>query len=86
MSLVRWLKVVVALRVKLKEKLSIDSPLLVRERRGSVIPMTAAFMSRMDRSYTHILNWGKATIHVDAGDLQRPRCDVVCTWQKSLLQ
>ena len=63
MSLVHWLKVSVALRVKLQEKLSIDSPLLVRERRGRVIPMTAAFMSRMDRSYTPILNWGKATIH-----------------------
>ena len=40
-----------------------DSPLLVRERRGKIVPMTGAFMSRMDKTYAPILKWGQATIH-----------------------
>ena len=63
MSLVRWIKVVVRLRVLKKEKLTMDSPLLVRERRGEIVPMTGAFMSRMDKTYAPILKWGQATIH-----------------------
>ena len=62
-SLVRWIKVVVRLRMHKKEKLKIDSPLLVRERRGKIVPMTGIFMSRMDTLYVPILRWGKATIH-----------------------
>ena len=63
MSLVRWIKVVVKLRLSLKERITVDSPLLVREKQGKLIPMTGAFMSRMDKIYGPILNWGKATIH-----------------------
>ena len=63
MSLVRWIKVVVRLRVLSKEKLTMDSPLLVRERRGKIVPMTGEFMSRIDKIYAPILKWGQATIH-----------------------
>ena len=45
------------------EQITVDSPLLVRERQGKLVPMTGAFMSRMDRTYGPILKWGKATIH-----------------------
>ena len=47
----------------MKEKLTVDSPLLVRERRGKIVPMTAAFMTRKDKVYTSVLGWGKATLH-----------------------
>ena len=40
-----------------------ESPLLVRIGRGRIIPMTAAFMARMDKKYAPVLRWGKATIH-----------------------
>ena len=63
MSLVRWIKVVVKLRLKVGEQITVDSPLLVRERQGKLVPMTGAFMSRMDKAYGPILKWGKATIH-----------------------
>ena len=63
MSLVRWIKVVVKLRLKLKEHITVNSPLLVREKKGTLVPMTGAFMSKMDKLYGPILNWGKATIH-----------------------
>ena len=54
---------VVALRSRANEVLTVDSPLLVRERHGKVVPMTAAFMTRMDGTYSPVLGWGKATIH-----------------------
>ena len=63
LSLVRWIKVVVRLRTHKKERLTIDSPLLVRERKGKIVPMTGIFMSRMDKLYAPVLKWGKATIH-----------------------
>ena len=63
MSLVRWIKVVVKLRLNLKEHITVNSPLLVREKKGKIVPMTEALMSRMDKLYGPILNWGKATIH-----------------------
>ena len=47
----------------MKERLTANSPLLVRERKGKIVPMTGDFMSRMDRRYVPILKWGKATIH-----------------------
>ena len=53
----------VNLRIRRREKLTVDSPLLVRERHGKIVPMTAAFMTRMDKDYTSVLSWGKATIH-----------------------
>ena len=54
---------VVVLRIRMNEKLTVDSPLLVRERHGKIFPMIAFFMTRMDRAYTPALGWGKATIH-----------------------
>ena len=63
MSFVLWLKVVVRLRVGLGEPLTVDSPLLVRLNRGKLVPMTGAFMTRMDKVYAPLLGWIKATIH-----------------------
>ena len=47
----------------MKERLTANSPLLVRERKGKIVPMTGNFMSQMDKRYVPILKWGKATIH-----------------------
>lgn len=63
MSLVRWIKVVVKLRLHNNERLTRDSPLLVRLNGKKIVPMTGHFMSRMDKTYAPILKWGKATIH-----------------------
>ena len=63
MSFVLWLKVVVRLRSKLGERLTIESPILVRQRKGNIVPMTASFMSRMDDLYSPKLGWYKATLH-----------------------
>ena len=63
MNLVRWIKVVVKLRLRHKERLFADSPILVRVSKGRIVPMTASFMSRMDKNYASILQRGKATIH-----------------------
>ena len=40
-----------------------DSPLLVRVKRGRIVPMTGAYMSSMDKIYSPVLGWHKATIH-----------------------
>ena len=63
MSFVLWIKVFVKLRISKGEKLSVDSPLLVREKKGKMVPMTADFMARKDKDYSPILGWTKATIH-----------------------
>ena len=63
MHLIRWIKVIVRLRLRHKEELTTDSPLLVRLNKGKIVPMTASFMARMDRIYAPALQWGKATIH-----------------------
>ena len=63
MSVVRWIKIVVRLRLHLKEKLTAASPLLVRLNGTKIVPMTGSFMAKMDRQYAPILKWGKATIH-----------------------
>ena len=63
LSFVFWLKAVVKLRVQHGEVLSINSPLLVRYSRGRIVPMTGAFMARMDRLYAPKLGWFNATIH-----------------------
>ena len=63
MSISRWIKVVVALRTRHSEKLTVDSPLLVRMNKGKIVPMTGVFMSRMDKVYAPVLKWGKATLH-----------------------
>ena len=63
MSLILWLKIVVKLRVELGETLTVQSPLLVRLNKGVLVPMTGAFMVRMDKQYAPHLGWYKATIH-----------------------
>ena len=63
MSLVRWIKVVVKLRLSVGEQMTVNSPLLVREKQKKLVPMTGAFMSRMDKTYGPVLKWGTATIH-----------------------
>ena len=63
MNIIRWIKVGVKLRLRHGERLTADSPLLVRLSKGRIIPMTAAFMSRMDKRYAPVMRWGKATIH-----------------------
>ena len=63
MSVIQWIKIVVRLRLHLKEKLTAASPLLVRLNGTKIVPMTGSFMAKMDRQYAPILKWGKATIH-----------------------
>ena len=63
MSFALWLKILVKLRLKRKEILTVNSPLLVRENKGALVPMTGSFMSRMDKIYAPVLGWVKATIH-----------------------
>ena len=63
MSFVLWLKITVKLRLSKGEKLTVDSPLLVQEKKGVMVPMTAAYMSKRDKEYAPNLGWSKATIH-----------------------
>ena len=63
MSFVFWLKIVVRLRVKLGEELTVDSPLLIRETRNKLVPLTGNYMTRMDKQWAPALGWFKATIH-----------------------
>ena len=63
MSFGMWVKIAVKLRLNQGEVLSGSSPLLVRLNRGKIVPMTASYVSSMDRIYSPILGWHKATIH-----------------------
>ena len=63
MSFVFWLKVIVRMRLKLGEDLTVESPLLVRECRGKLLPLTADHVSRVDKQLADVLGWFKATIH-----------------------
>ena len=63
MSFVFCVKIIVRLRVKLGEELTVGSPLLVRESRGKLVPLTDKFMTRMDKQWAPELGWFKATIH-----------------------
>ena len=63
MSIVLWIKILVKLRAAHNEVLTVDSPLLVRENCGRIVPMTGGYMARMDKIYGPSLGWGKATIH-----------------------
>ena len=63
MSIALWIQITVRLRVRRCEKLSVRSPILVRENKGKLMPMTAQFMSAMDKKYAPVLGWLKATIH-----------------------
>ena len=51
MSFVFCVKIIVRLRVKLDEELTVGSPLLVRESRGKLVPLTDKFMTRMDKQW-----------------------------------
>ena len=63
MSFVFWKKLIVNMRIKLGEKLAVDSPLLVRKARGKIVPLTGNFVSRIAKIYAPILGWSNATIH-----------------------
>ena len=71
MSLARWIKVVVALRLQHSEAITIDSPLLVRMKKGKIVPMTADFMARKDKVYGPILKWNTPGNHEGYG-----RCEI----------
>ena len=45
------------------EALTVNSPLLVRKGKKGLVPMTGAFMARMDQLYSPVLGLVKATIH-----------------------
>ena len=63
MSFALWLKIIVKLRLGKGERLTVNSPLLVQEKKTRIVPMTAAYMGTRDKEYAPILGWGKATIH-----------------------
>ena len=63
MSIALWLKVLVKLRTSKNEVLTADSPLLLRENRGQIVPMTGDFMAKMDNVYAPMLKWSMTTIH-----------------------
>ena len=63
MSVALWIKITVRLRVRRGEKLSVHSPILVRENKGKLVPMTAQFMAAMDKRYASMPGWLKMTIH-----------------------
>ena len=46
------MKVLVKLRIKHGEKLTVGSPILVRVNKGAFVPMTACSMARMDALYS----------------------------------
>ena len=63
MSFALWIKITVSLRARNNEVLTVDNPLLVRQGRKKLVPMTGEYMARMDRIYAPTLGWAKATIH-----------------------
>ena len=63
MSFVFWLKVIVKFRANLGEKLTVTSPLLVRQARGQLVQLTGNFMTRKDKLWAPALGWAGATIH-----------------------
>ena len=63
MSFALWIKITVSLRARNNDVLTIDSPLLVRQGQGKLVPMTGAYMARMDRIFAPALGGAKATIH-----------------------
>ena len=55
MSIALWIKITVRLRCRRGESLATNSPLLVRESKGNLVPMTAQFMTAMDKIYAPTL-------------------------------
>ena len=47
----------------MNEKITVNSPILMRQGKGNLVPMTGDFMGRMDKVYAPTLGWYKATIH-----------------------
>ena len=45
----------VRLRVSMGEKLTIHSPLLAQEKRGTMVPITATYMAKRDKEYAPVL-------------------------------
>ena len=60
MSFVLWIKITVSLRLNKGEVLT---PLLVRKGKEGLVPMTGAFMARMNNLNAPGLGWLMATIH-----------------------
>ena len=63
MSFVKWLKIIVRLRISRGERLSVNSPLLVRTKGKKIVPLTGAYMTSMDKIFGPVLGWHNATIH-----------------------
>ena len=63
MSHPRWITVVVKLRSRRKVSLFAASPILVREIKSKIVPMSGNFMAKMDKVYGSILNLGMANIY-----------------------
>ena len=55
MSIALWIKITVRLRCRRGEVLTVDSPLLVRENKDNLVPMTVQFMAAMDKRYAPTL-------------------------------
>ena len=60
MSFVLWIKITVSLRLNNGEVLT---PLLARKGKEGLVPMTGAFMARMNNLYAPGLGWLMVTIH-----------------------
>ena len=63
MSVVLWIRILVTLRLKHGEEITVDSPILVRDNGTTIVPMTGQYMMRMDKIYAPKLGWQNATIH-----------------------
>ena len=55
MSFNFWIKIIVNMRIKLGEKITVKSPLLVRRVREKMVPLTGSFIARMDKIYAPTL-------------------------------
>ena len=82
MSFVLWLKIVVKLRVAAGELVTVDSPLLVRDNRGVLVPMTGDFMARRDTHYASLAG-SKPLSTVEEEGLPWRRCGVGFIWRQS---
>ena len=63
MSFFIWLKIIVRLRIHRGERLTVNSPLLVRTKVKKIVPLTGAYMASMDKIFGPVLGWHNATIH-----------------------
>ena len=63
MAIVVWLKILILLRVRHGENLTVNSPILMRLNHNKLVPMTGDFMRRMDKIYAPKLGLQNATLH-----------------------